>query len=191
MSGSWASPTTAAQWKDHIQRLCGMFDCVPASWKSSVVPMGKAVAHLRFFAYPDAESLQKLEKGVGSGECVALIQHYVPEIAQTGTWQMGPRVQDMDAKEIPKGAVIATFWNGAYPKDRKRGKHAAFYLGHDKTGIKVVDQWAGTSPKEAKAIRGGAGLIRFKGITIPTDQSGASPEMGNTAEYYHLVLDKR
>ena len=191
MSGSWASPSTTDQWDQHLKRLCGMFDCVPTSWQSNVVPAGQAIAHLRFFAYPEAETLASLDKGVGTGECVALIQHYLPEISQTATWQMGPRVQDMEAKNIPKGAVIATFWNGAYPKDRKRGKHAAFYLSHDKTGIKVVDQWSGTSPKAAKAIRGGVGLIRFKGITIPSDQSRASPEMGNTGEYYHLVLDKR
>ncbi|MDP3416601.1 BPSL0067 family protein [Falsiroseomonas sp.] len=191
MSGSWATPRTTAQWDEHLKRLCGMFGCVPVKAKSPVVPAAEAIAHLRFFAYPDAAELQKLEKGVGSGQCVALIQTYVPEISQTASWQMGPRVQDMPAKDIPKGAVIATFWNGAYPKDRARGKHAAFYIGHDKAGIRVVDQWLGTSPKEAKVIRGGAGLIRFKGITIPKDQSGASPEMGNTGEYYHLVLDKR
>jgi hypothetical protein len=40
-------------------------------------------------------------------------------------------------------------------------------------------------------IRGGAGVIPFKGIVLPQDQSGPAPKMSNIGEYYYLVLDKR
>ncbi len=184
-TGSWLNPITASHWREHLEALKRLFQQQPAS-------DAEAVALLRFFAYPEAETLADLEKSVGeNGHCVSLVKHYVPEIGATGSWKPGPRVQDMKAGTIPKGAVIATFWNGRYPKDRDSGKHACFYLSHDDAGIKVVEQWSGVSPKQAKKIRGGAGVIRFKKITLPADQSGASPSMSDTGNYYYLVLDKR
>lgn len=51
-------------------------------------------------------------------------------------------------------------------------------------------QWKGVTPKEAKTKRSADG-IRFKGISVPTDQSGKKPNMTNTADYYYVVLDKR
>jgi len=148
------------------------------------------VAHQRYFGYANAETLKDSDKSTGGGQCVDLIKKHVPEIGPTTGWKPGPRVSDLKTADIPKGSVIATFWNGKYPTDRSSGKHAAFYLEHDEKGIRVVEQWSGATPKSAAKIRGG-GVIKFKGIDTAEEQSGASPHMSNIGDYYYLVLDNR
>ncbi len=184
MPDSLLSPKTASQWRKHLESLLDFFQGHTEGGGPT------AVALQRFFGYPEAEELRKLDKTEGNGQCVALIMKYVSEIGPTTGWQPGPRVKEMKAGAIPKGSVIATFWNGVYPNNNS-GQHAAFYLGHDATGIKVAEQWYGTSPKQAVKVRGGTGVIRFTGITLPDDQSGDPPKMSNIGEYYYLVLDKR
>jgi hypothetical protein len=84
---------------------------------------------------------------VGSGDCVALVQHYT-NVGHTSTWQPGLRV--LDSVHLPVGTVIATFDKGRYA-NKKRGNHACFFLEYgplsQTTGkpmyIKVMDQWIG------------------------------------------------
>ena len=184
MSTSWLDPKTADEWKKHLETLVDLFQGQTEGGGPT------AVAHQRFFGYAEVDKLKDLDKAVGDGQCVSLIKAYVKDIGPTSGWQPGPRVKGMDPGTIPKGSVIATFWNSAYPTDRSRGKHAAFYLEHDANGIKVVEQWSGSSPKAAAKTRGG-GVIKFTGAVLPEDQSGQSPNMSNVGEYYYLVLDKR
>jgi hypothetical protein len=190
MPASSLDPQKADQWKEHLDTLAGLLQGRTQGGGAT------AVAHQRFFGYADAEKLRDLDKTVGTGQCVALIQEYVKGIGSPYRspghpgGQPGPRVKDMAPGTIPKSSVIATFWNGAFPQ-RNSGQHAAFYLGHDAKGIKVAEQWLGTSPKAAAKIRGGTGVIYFNGKALPEDQSGAAPNMSNIGEYYYLVLDNR
>jgi hypothetical protein len=184
MPGSPLSPATANQWKQHLDTLLDWFQGKTDGAGTT------AVAHQRYFGYADAEKLKDSDQVAGGGQCVDLVKKYVPEIGPTTGWKPGPRVKDLKPGDIPKGTVIATFWNGKYPSDRSSGKHAAFYLSHDDTGILVVEQWFGATPKSAAKTRGG-GVIKFKKIELPKDQSGASPSMSNAGEYYSLVLDSR
>ena len=83
---------------------------------------------------------KKLGRSVGSGECVALVQHWTAA-PNTSLWTQGMKVQGNDHL-ISKGTAIATFVDGKYP-NHAHGNHAAFYMGQDATGIQVVDQWHG------------------------------------------------
>jgi hypothetical protein len=147
---------------------------------------------LRVFRHAGAAELLAREEPVGSGDPVALIQHFLPEIGAPTEWRPGPRVRDLAPGSIPPGTVIATFWGDAFHRagEPARGRHAAFYLGHDAKGIRVAEQWARTPPAEAVRKRGG-GVIRFRTVTLPEDQAGPPPPMAHTGEYYSVVLDPR
>jgi hypothetical protein len=80
-------------------------------------------------------------KKVGSGECVAFVQAAGLAPA-TGTWQAGVKVLSAAAGTILKGTIIATMVDGRYP-NHSHGNHAAVYLSHDATSIRVLDQWLG------------------------------------------------
>lgn len=188
------NPSGGQEWQSHLNSLKRMYSdvkiCrVPTASPLTFTPVSQSVAHMKYFGYSAVDDLIDLDKSIGTGQCAALIQHYVKGIGLTKTWVPGPRVQDLDPASIPKGTVIATFWNGKYPNESS-GNHVAFYLSHSAKGIKVVEQWKGVTVKEARSKRSADG-IRFKSITIPTDQSGAKPKMTNIAEYYYVVLDKR
>ena len=71
----------------------------------------------------------------------------------TGQWKKGPQVK---GSNLPKGTAIATFPGGSY-----RG-HAAVYIGQDKTGIQVWDQWVG-HPVSQRTIRWNGGSLSNDG----------------------------
>lgn len=156
---------------------------------SHIESSASAISGMDFHGYQDVKALIDLDRSVGTGECVSLVQTYVPEIGNTSTWRPGPNVKSLDDDILPPGTVIATFWNKTYPS-RSGGNHAAFYLGHNEKGIQVVEQWRGSSPKEAKSKRSPDG-IQFRGVKIPDDQTGDPPDMTNIGEYYYVVLKKR
>lgn len=98
-------------------------------------------------------TLNKMEK-VDTGECVRLVQMYLPQLGHTTGWKPGERVIDMLERggKIESGTAVATFVNGRFPQTGHR--HAAFYEGpvtacsYDSTlkrcpimGIIVLDQW--------------------------------------------------
>ena len=187
------SPQKPTEWEAHLQTIKKMYaDLHPVMQQNNspnYCSASETIAAMRFFGYSKVDELVELDEAVGSGSCAALIQHYVQGIGKTATWVPGPRVANLSENTLAKGTVIATFWNGKYP-GKDTGNHVAFYLGHNAKVIQVVEQWKGKTVKEAKAARP-AGGIQFKGITVPADQSGEPPKMTNTAEYYHVVLDKR
>ena len=78
---------------------------------------------------------------VGTGQCVALVQA-ASHVPNTASWKQGIRVLSASAGEIAVGTVIATMEDGHYA-NHSHGNHAAIYLGHDATGIYVIDQWIG------------------------------------------------
>jgi hypothetical protein len=68
-------------------------------------------------------------------ECVALVKKAANIPLKTTQWKAGQFVKDVN---LPVGTAIATFV-GNPPKYEG---HAALYLGQNKEGIQVVDQWA-------------------------------------------------
>jgi hypothetical protein len=64
------------------------------------------------------------------------LTHLIPRFLKPGI-----RVIDTKPGSIPRGTAIATFDKyKKYPTDGL-GKHAAIYLSHDASGIRVLDQW--------------------------------------------------
>jgi hypothetical protein len=187
------SPQKVKEWEIHLKNIQKMYaDSNPYMQQSSsqnYCSASESISALRFFGYDKIDDLVGMQKSIGTGSCAALIQNYVTGIGKTDTWVPGPRVTNLSEKTLARGTVIATFWNGKYP-GKDSGNHVAFYLGHNAKIIEVVEQWKGVTVKQAKAARS-AGGIQFKGISLPSDQSGAAPKMTNTAEYYYVVLDKR
>lgn len=87
---------------------------------------------------------------VGSGQCVALVQH-AAGVGHTSTWSPGTRVKGAGLGAISSGTAIATFIGGIYP-NQAHGNHAAIYISHDDHGIRVWDQWRG-HPVSQRTIR--------------------------------------
>lgn len=89
-------------------------------------------------------------RSAGSGQCVALVQAAHPDVGLTRTWAPGTPVRD--AADLAPGTVIATFdASGRYANATDGTSHAAIYLGQDRRGIQVLDQWAG-SPAAVRTI---------------------------------------
>jgi hypothetical protein len=98
---------------------------------------GKEIAMAYIAQHPE----HYLNKAVGTGECVALVQA-ASNAPNTGSWRAGIKVMGSGIGTIAKGTVIATMVDGHYP-NHKHGNHAAIYLSHDAHGIQVIDQWHG------------------------------------------------
>jgi hypothetical protein len=82
----------------------------------------------------------KFKNKKGNTECVEFIAQ-ATDAPETAKWTKGLKVSDAGPTDIPRGTAIATFDDdGKYPTD-SLGKHAAIYLSHDKTAIRVLDQW--------------------------------------------------
>jgi hypothetical protein len=82
----------------------------------------------------------KFVNAAGHTECVEFVQQATGAI-RTPLWKQGAHVIDATPGSIPRGTAVATFdKNRKYPTDTL-GKHAAVYIGHDATGITVLDQW--------------------------------------------------
>lgn len=90
------------------------------------------------------EKYLKSKRPIGSGQCVELVQQ-ASNAPHTSAWREGDRV--LGNTNIPIGTAIATFINGRY-LNKPHGNHAAIYMGQDKNGIKVIDQWKGQIPHQ-------------------------------------------
>lgn len=90
----------------------------------------------------------------GETECVAFLQAKLDGIGPTTGWVEGDKIRKLtDGEAVPKaGTAIATFVSGKYPGPGKK-KHAAIYLGQDKDGIQVLDQWASQGKVLPRTIR--------------------------------------
>lgn len=128
------------------------------------------------FVYSNISQLEGADK-VGTKQCVALVQKFLPAVGQTSCWVQGDTVYGN--KDIVPGTAIATFVNGRYPNAR-RGNHAALFLSHGENGFWVMDQWADDLKKPQISSR----FIRTKGKQFP---SGAWPEGGNNAYAYSII----
>ncbi|NVD97537.1 BPSL0067 family protein [Massilia sp. BJB1822] len=88
----------------------------------------------------------------GNTECVECVRQTTAAPA-TFRWHPGQHVQEAKLGQIARGTAIATFDDkGRYPNDGK-GRHAAIYLSHDKTGIVVLDQWNSKGKVSRRTIR--------------------------------------
>jgi hypothetical protein len=93
----------------------------------------------------------KFANAKGNTECVVFVQQ-AAGAPPTSMWSRGLRVKDAKDAEIPKGTAIATFDdNGKYPTDGA-GKHAAIYLSHSSTAIRVLDQWKSQGEVKERSI---------------------------------------
>ena len=85
-----------------------------------------------------------------SKECVALAQEPLG-MPLTKMWREGEKVfggkliVNGEERDIPKGAVIATFIDGRY-KSLAHGNHVAIYYSQGNNFIRVIDQWSGQIP---------------------------------------------
>lgn len=95
------------------------------------------------FVYRNVLKLERSGK-VGSKQCVALLQHYVPDIGNHRQWKEGEVV--MGNRDIEPGTAIATFINGEYPS-LPHGNHVAFFVKQAAGGFFVMDQWANDTVK--------------------------------------------
>jgi hypothetical protein len=64
----------------------------------------------------------------GDGECVALVQKYVPDIGHTTMWKAGARVVELGSAEIRIGTVIGTMENGKWP-GKAHNNHVGIFGG--------------------------------------------------------------
>jgi len=97
------------------------------------------------------ESADKLDGQpiVGDGQCVTLVRE-MTKAPVTSSWKQGVTVKgDLTIK---KGTAIATFVGGKY-LSKKTGNHAALYVGQDKKGVWVVDQWVKKEKVEKRQLR--------------------------------------
>ncbi|BEG45583.1 BPSL0067 family protein [Escherichia coli] len=110
---------------------------------------------------------------VEDGECVTLVKRYA-HLGSTATWRAGKKV--WGDTTIPKGTAIATFFNGRWP-GRSSGNHAAFYLGQDKRGIWVMDQWRTQIRIEKHQLRPKGGA----------NSDGSYPSASSNAEAFYVI----
>ena len=95
---------------------------------------------------------------VGNGHCVPFVQQ-VAGLPRTAAWAPGPLVRGN--RQIRSGTPIATFErNGTYAS--RTGSHAAIYIGQDRNGLWVYDQWRG-QPVHKRLIRFEGGLGKGRG----------------------------
>jgi hypothetical protein len=98
------------------------------------------MSYLLKLSEKDVYGKGKFKNKKGNTECVEFIQQ-ATDAPETASWNRGLKVSDAGPTDIRRGTAIATFDDdGNYPTDTL-GKHAAIYLSHDKTAIRVLDQW--------------------------------------------------
>ena len=82
----------------------------------------------------------KFKNSADHTECVEFVRQ-TTAAPQTASWKKGVAIFGSTLSSINRGTAIATFNDsGKYPTDGK-GEHAAIYLSHDASGIRVLDQW--------------------------------------------------
>lgn len=108
------------------------------------------------------------DKIIGTGQCVALVEQ-AANAPFTKYWKQGAKVRGN--LMLQKGIAIATFQNGSYANSTSGYSHAAIYLGQDKMGIWVIDQWKKNINNVHKPAKR---QIRFKnGVGFPNNDGDA------------------
>jgi hypothetical protein len=99
----------------------------------------------------------------GTNECAEFVQDVTEiEPGTSGKWAQGSSVKELS--DIEPGTAIATF-----NKDGKYKGHTAIYIGQNRKGIQVFDQWNGVYVQE-RALRFG------------------NPKYVNNGDNYHVIL---
>ncbi|MFP5390835.1 MAG: BPSL0067 family protein [Gammaproteobacteria bacterium] len=125
------------------------------------------------YVYADAAKLEKTPK-VGSGQCVALVQHYAGLPGTIG-WHEGEKV--LNNASIKPGTAIATFVKGRY-LSHATGNHAAFFLRHGANGFYVMDQWKNKEDVSERFIPYRKG---------PKNADGSYYNASNNADAYSVI----
>ncbi len=97
------------------------------------------------------EGMGKWKNANGDTECVELVRQ-TTGAPETAKWRPGQRVRGAPLGLIAPYTAIATFVDGRYPTDGQ-GRHAALYLSHNETEIRVVDQWNAQGGALPRSIR--------------------------------------
>lgn len=126
------------------------------------------------YIYAKASDLEDADK-VGSEQCVALVQHYA-HAPNTAMWREGVKVKGKN--NLTKGTAIATFSKGRYP-NVAHGNHAALYIGQDRGGIYVMDQWNDPVKKPKISQR----YLPFKG----KNRNGSFPDPSNNGDAFSVI----
>jgi len=80
---------------------------------------------------------------VDKSECAALVQSL--GVSNTRFWRRGPRVQSMLPAQPAPGTVIATLGTGVYLSDYSGQSHVGIFLGQDRQGLWMLDQYVGAT----------------------------------------------
>jgi hypothetical protein len=111
---------------------------------------------------------------VGTGQCVVLVQAYTAA-PRAAHWKQGVSVRGQLL--LTRGTAIATFVDGVY-RNHAQGNHAAFYLGQDQGGIRVMDQWRGTGKPRVSQH-----YLRFKGVA----KDGSWLDASNNGDAFSVI----
>lgn len=83
------------------------------------------------------------------GQCVSYVRTVCPGMPATSAWERGELVKGNT--KVRPGTAIATFmYDKVHNRYFYRG-HAAIYVGQDKSGIQVYDQWVSGAPSPIHA----------------------------------------
>ncbi len=90
---------------------------------------------------------------MGSG-CVAAVREKCAGLKgrHTSTWRRGKHVKS-NCASIPSGTAIATFEGAGSKFESKTFQHAAIFIGCAPDGIKVHDQWVGSTGCKLRTIK--------------------------------------
>ena len=111
---------------------------------------------------------------VGSGQCVALVQHFAGA-PTTANWRQGDAV--VGNQTLKAGTAIATFVDERYP-NHSHGNHAALFIKHAGDGIYIADQWHAKGKTEI-SVR----LIRSRG----KGKKGRYIQPSNNADAFSVI----
>ena len=126
-------------------------------------------------SYISSSPRNYLGKSVDSGQCVAYVRA-ASHAPHTSLWLRGATVQGNFALE--PGTAIATFDpNGRYGSHTDGRSHAAIYLGQDKNGIRVLDQWVSKRNGQVVRVAVHERIIQFQ----------PKPRPENDGRNYHVI----
>jgi hypothetical protein len=147
---------------DKVQEKVSDYRVAPLDEGNFIVPKGHAL-------YGDAQE---------KSECAALVQCL--GVSNTRYWRRGPRVQGMNPSPDP-GTVIATLGTGVYLSDYSGQSHVGIFLGQDKSGLWMLDQYVGST---------GVVGIRWKAFGARHDEVKLRPLQYVGHAFRREVIDK-
>ena len=141
------------------------------------------------FVYQNITALQNKPQ-VENGECVRLVQHFLPNVGHTTTWRPSERVIDVLERggQIASGTAVATFVNGRYPTVGH--KHAGLHDG-------VVNSCTGSASSSRCSVMGVVLMDQWRAKAFITrrtvwkrgkiQSNGDFPDISNNAEALYII----